>query len=243
MFLTFAILISFLAGAFIGKSLAKKGVTAETALQQYQRQVYWISFAALSIGTLITVLMIAGKKSPWFPSFLLLYPGAYFWIFILLICCFSTGFLIFLEKSGWRDKKRLQQLILFLIVSLFAIAFLLYQNLPITGLIQPAQISQGVVLQTTPYSCSSASIATLARLVKPELQITELDVVKLAKTNRQGTSILGEIKAMQRLGLAPQYERNLKIEDLVSRQQLAILHVMETHRRNKNPTRNCFISS
>jgi hypothetical protein len=104
---------------------------------------------------------------------------------------------------------------------------LFYQNLPITDLLESPRTLKGVVLQTTPYSCAAATIATLSRRVNPLAQTTELDVVKLAGTSRQGTNILSEIQAMEQLGLAPQYERNLTISDLVKRRQMAVLHVME----------------
>ncbi len=83
------------------------------------------------------------------------------------------------------------------------------------------------MLQTTPYSCAAATIATLARKVNPTLQTTEREVIELAGTSRHGTSTLAEIQAMEKLGLAPQYERNLTINNLVARRQMAILHVME----------------
>lgn len=227
MFLVIGLLVAFVAGSWFGWFLAKHGVTADNALQRHQRQVYLIGSVVLGAGTLITVLMISERQSPWFPSFLLLYVGAYFWHFVLFICCFFSGLLLLLEQPGWKQRQRLQQLILFLGVSLSAICFLLYQSLPITDLVEPARISEGVVLQTTSYSCSAATIATLARRVNPALQTTEMDVVKLAGTSRQGTSTLAEIHAMQALGLAPQYERNLTIAELVHRNQMAVLHVME----------------
>lgn len=86
---------------------------------------------------------------------------------------------------------------------------------------------EGVVLQTTSYSCAAATIATLHRQVNAEAKTTELDVIKLAGTSRQGTSTLAEIRTMEKLGLEPEYRRNLAISDLLERDQFAILHVME----------------
>ncbi|XGV98507.1 MAG: cysteine peptidase family C39 domain-containing protein [Leptolyngbya sp. BL-A-14] len=227
MYLAVAILLSFLAGSWLGASLAKRGLTADNALQKHQQQVYWISAIVLGIGTLVAVLMVAGQRSPWVPSFLLLYLGAYFWDAVLLLCCFCAGLLLLLERSGWNDRTRLQQLLLFLTVSLSAVIFLLWQGLPITGLVEAPRMTEGVVLQTTPYSCAAATIATLARQVRPARQTTEQDVVKLAGTSRQGTNTLSEIYAMEQLGLAPDYRRNLTIAELVDRKQMAVLHVME----------------
>nr|WP_290225531.1 cysteine peptidase family C39 domain-containing protein [Trichocoleus desertorum] len=173
------------------------------------------------------ILLVAGRDSPWVPDFFFLYVGGYIWDAILAVCCFCTGLVLSLELPAWKDVQRLQQLILFLLVSLSATCFLGYYQLPITNLVQATRASGEVVMQTTPYSCAAASIATIAQLVKPDTPITELDVVKLAGTSRRGTSTLAEIHAMQALGLSPQYERNLSIQDLVNRQQLAVLHVME----------------
>lgn len=227
MFLLIITLISFLAGIFIGRSLAQRGFTAANALQHHQKQVYVMSLLALGIGTLLSILLVAGRSSPWVPDFFLLYVGAYIWDFILAVCCFCTGLILSLELLAWKDRQRLQQLILFLLVSLSATCFLAYYQLPIVNLVEAAKVSDEVVLQTTPYSCSAASIATIAQLMKPDSPITELDVVKLAGTSRRGTSTIAEIHAMRVLGLTPQYERNLNIQTLVNRQQLAVLHVME----------------
>jgi predicted double-glycine peptidase len=227
MFLIVAILIFFLAGSWLGWGLAKKGVTADNALKHNQRQVYLIGCITLGAVTLISILMAYGRNSPWVPSFLLLYVGAYFWYTILLICFFCTGLLILLELPGRKDRQRLQQLIVFLSVSFLSIYFLLYQSLPITDLVESPRVLDGVVFQTTPYSFAAATIATLVRKVNPNLNTTEKDVVKIAGTSRLGTTTLAEIRAMEELGLAPQYERNLTIKDLANRRQMAVLHVME----------------
>lgn len=221
-----AICVSFFIGSCFGRYLAKKGLTANNALQHYQKQVYLICCITFGIITLIAILM-TGRNSPWIPAFISLYLGAYAWQGILLICIFCVGLMLLLEIPAWKDRQRLQQLILFLVVSISSVLLLLYQNLPITELLESPRILKGIVLQTTPYSCSAATIATLSRQFNPALLTTELDVVKLAGTSRQGTSILSEIQAMEQLSLAPQYERNLTIADLVKRRQMAVLHVME----------------
>ncbi|NMF58572.1 cysteine peptidase family C39 domain-containing protein [Pseudanabaena yagii] len=227
MVLPIAICISFLVGAYFGRYFAQKGLTANNALQQHQKQVYLLSCITLGIITLIAILMTSGRNIPWVPAFISLYLGAYAWQGILLICIFCMGLMLLLEIPAWKDRQRLQQLILFLVISISSVLLLIYQNLPITDLIESPRILKGIVLQTTPYSCAAATIATLSRQFNPALDTTELDVVKLAGTSRQGTNILSEIQAMEKLGLAPQYERNLTIADLVKRRQMAVLHVME----------------
>jgi hypothetical protein len=221
------IVIAVMAGLGLGRRLAQRGVTADNALSQYQPQVHQMGLGSLFIGTAIGIILIAGRQSPWIPAFLILYVAAYFWQGILFGCAVCTGLLIGLELPAWRDRARLQQLILFLIVSCSGIIFLLQQGLPITATLGPPLISEGIVMQTTPSSCAAATIATLARYLDPTRTTTEKDVVKLARTSKTGTSTLAEIQAMEALGLAPQYARNQTIADLIARQQPALLHVME----------------
>ncbi len=227
MFLAVFVVSSVMVGAYMGRLLAHRGVTAENALQRYQRQIYCVSPIVLGFSAFLGVLLTSGAHLPWLPSVFLLYAEEYYWYPILGICCFGIGFLTLLEQSGWRNPKRLRQLLLFLMVSVIGIALLGYLHWPIAYLIGPPQIVEGIVLQTTPYTCSAATIATLSRQMQPELQTTELEVAKLAATHRQGSSTLAEIRAMKHLGLAPRFQRNLTVDDLVTQNQRAILHVME----------------
>lgn len=226
-FLSVLILLAFLVGTYTGRTLAQHGFTAANALQHHQKQVHRFSWITLGMGALLSIPLSVGRSSSWVPTFFLLYVGAYLWDALLAVCCFCTGLVLALEFAGWKDRQRLQQLILFLGVSLLATSFLVFYQLPITNLVRENLILEGVVLQTTPYSCSAASIATIARTLHPELATTEQEVVKLAGTSRRGTSTIAEIHAMQALGLSPHYERNLSLQDLIDRQQLAVLHVME----------------
>jgi predicted double-glycine peptidase len=221
------ICIAIAVGAIVGRGLAQMGMTADNALKKHQRHVYRIGIGALFLGTMISIILITGRQSAWLPAFLILYIAAYFWHGILLGCAVCTGLLMGLELPAWRDRARLQQLILFLIVSCSGIIFLLQQGLPITATLGPPLISEGIVMQTTPSSCAAATIATLARYINPTRTTTEKDVVELARTSKTGTSTLAEIHAMESLGLAPQYARNQTIADLIKRQQPALLHVME----------------
>lgn len=227
MLLVIFIISIFIVGSALGSRLARQGITADNALQHHQRAVYCGGLGLLALGTLLGVLLKAGRNSPWVPSILFLYAGAHFWHVVLLFCAMAAGVMLGLEWPGRKQAKRLQQLLLFLGVSLGAIAFLLFQSQPITSLVAAPRMVEGVVLQTTSYSCAAATIATLHRELNPDAETTELEVIKLAGTSRQGTSTLAEIRAMEKLGLEPEYRRNLAIADLVKRDQLAILHVME----------------
>ena len=131
MFLAVTIFSSFVVGSSLGWVLEKRGVTADNALKRYQRSVYLIGSIALGIGICIGILMANGQRYVAI-HWLVLYIVAYSWQAILLLCCFCTGLFLFLEQPGWNDRHCLQQLILFLAVSLSAIPFLLYQSLPVT---------------------------------------------------------------------------------------------------------------
>lgn len=116
----------------------------------------------------------------------------------------------------------------------FALSILLFFLQPVQALVavQP-KIINGIVMQTTPYTCAPASIATLARLTRQHPRITEKEVVKLTKTNRFGTTTLSEIRAMEKLELNPQYRHNLTINDLITLNKPALLHVKEKRKTGK----------
>lgn len=214
-------------GLWQGHRLALKGVTADNALTNHQRQVYRWGAIALAFIVLFVIVITTGKQSPWVPSVLLLYLGAHWLHGVLVACIMGVGFFIGLERSGWRDRHRLQQMGLFVCIGLAAAGFLFHQQRPISGLLGAPRVMDGVVLQTSSYSCAAAAIATLSHHLQPDATVTEAEVVRLARTSRMGTSVLGEIQAMTRLGMAPEYRRLLTVDDLVQRNQLAILHVME----------------
>ncbi|MEM9216076.1 MAG: cysteine peptidase family C39 domain-containing protein [Cyanobacteria bacterium P01_F01_bin.150] len=214
-------------GFWSGHVLAQRGVTADNALLKHQRQVYRWGAIAIAIALIFVIVMTTGKQSPWIPSFLLLYLGAYWLHAVLSACIVCVGFFVGLEKSGWRDRHRLQQLVGFVGIGVAAASFLVYQQYPISNLLAAPRIIDGVVFQTTSYSCAAASIATLSHHLPLDTPVTEADVVDLARTSRMGTSTLAEIHAMKHLGMEPEYRRHLTVEDLIQRNQMAILHVME----------------
>ena len=227
LWLIFLSALAFSMGFWSGSVLAQRGVTADTALLNHQRQVYRWGAIALAVVLLFVIVMTAGKQSPWVPSFLLLYLGAYWLQSVLIACMGCVGFFVGLERSGWRDRHRLQQLSLFVCIGVAAVGFLLHQQRPISNLLAAPRMIDGVVFQTTSYSCAAASIATLSHYLPLDAPVTEAEVVRLARTSRMGTSTLAEIRAMRALGMAPEYRRHLTIDDLVQRNQRAILHVME----------------
>lgn len=223
-FITIICLISLILGAVSGRYLAAQGVTAENALEKHQRLGYFILSA---IAILVASLLLIGrlKLTNSVPVIVLLYIGEYSNDLMLAFGSFALGLIVLLEWPGRRKPKRFIQMVLAAILIIVPTEWLLHYSLPVTGILGATLVQEGIVLQTTSYTCVPACIATLARKFGDRPQLTERDVVEMAGTNRFGTSALAEISAMRQLGLAPRYERNLKIEDLIAVGQPAILHV------------------
>ncbi|MDJ0590896.1 MAG: cysteine peptidase family C39 domain-containing protein [Pleurocapsa sp. MO_226.B13] len=229
--------LAFACGGMLGKNLAAVGVTSDNALQNYQKPLVWMLIAiAPLLGILVTLdkLHLASVLPRIFPPMLLIYLAAYFNETIVGLGCFFLGLLLFLELSGKRSRQKIVQLMLALGTISLALSILLFFLQPVQALVATqAKIINGVVMQTTAYTCAPASIATLARVTKQYPYLTEQEVVKLTRTNRFGTTTLSEIKAMEKLGLNPQYRHNLTVNDLIALNKPALLHVKEKRKTGK----------
>ncbi|CCQ63848.1 cysteine peptidase family C39 domain-containing protein [Crocosphaera watsonii] len=222
--------IGFGLGGFLGNDLAKKGITADNALEKYQKtaRIIFIGLAAI-----LTVLIIIDRSNvayyvpQLFPHFLSLYIQAAFDNVLLCVGFFLFGLLFLLELSGWSSKKRHNQLLVGLAAITFCLSVLFYLFSPIVNDVGELKIVDGVVIQSTTVTCAPASIATLARLSGKHPEITEKEVTKLTRTNRLGTNTLAEIAAMKKLGLNPDYHHDSTLDDLVNRKQMALLHVKQ----------------
>jgi hypothetical protein len=219
-------LISSFLGAIWGRHLAIQGVTAANALEKHQRIVYIILMA---ITALVASLMLVGalKLTRWIPLIVLLYIGEHTNHLMLGLGCFSLGLLVALELPGRHNRQRLSQMAIAVVSMSLPLVVLLYYLLPVTSILGTPLVVEGVVMQTTSYTCSAASIATLGRLIGGYPNLSEGDVVEITGTNRFGTSTLAEIRAMQKLGMSPRFEQDLQVEDLIKVGQPAVLHVME----------------
>ncbi len=229
--------LAFACGGMLGKNLAAVGVTSDNALQNYQKPLVWMLIAIaplLGILVILDKLHLASMLPRIFPPMLLIYLAAYFNETIVGLGCFFLGLLLFLELSGKRSRQKIVQLMLALGTISLALSILLFFLQPVQALVatQP-KIINGVVMQTTAYTCAPASIATLARVTEQYPYLTEQEVVKLTRTNRFGTTTLSEIKAMEKLGLNPQYRHNLTVNDLIALNKPALLHVKEKRRTGK----------
>jgi hypothetical protein len=219
-------LISSFLGAIWGHHLAIQGVTAANALEKHQRIVYIVLMA---IAALVASLMIVGalKLTRWIPLMVLLYIGEHTTHLMLGLGCFSLGLLVALELPGRHNRQRLCQMAIAVVAMSLPLAVFLYYLLPVTSILGTPLVMQGVVMQTTSSTCSAASIATLGRLIGGYPNLSERDVVEITGTNRFGTSTLAEIRAMQKLGMSPRFERDLQVADLIKVGKPAVLHVME----------------
>jgi hypothetical protein len=164
---------------------------------------------------------------------LLIYLAGYFNEIIIGLGCFFLGLLLLLELSGKRSQLKILQLLLAMGAIAFALSVLLFMVRPVQDLVAQPKISNGIVMQTTPYTCAPSTIATLARYTKKQPNLTEKAAIALTKTNRFGTTTLAEIRALKKLGLNPQYRHNLTVDDLINLGHPALLHVKEKNKSGK----------
>lgn len=228
--------LAFCGGGIFGHNLALKGINSDNALKNYQKPLVWLIFA---IAPLIAILIILDKYHlasllpKIFPSTLLIYLAGYFNELIVGFGCFFLGLLLFLELTGKRSRQRIIQLLLAMGAITFALSILLFFLQPVNALVNQPKIVDGVVFQTTPYTCAPSSIATLARYIKKHPRLSEREAVELTQTNRFGTTTLSEIRAMKKLNLNPEYHHNLTPKDLITFGKPALLHVKEKRKKGK----------
>ncbi|MGF1589009.1 MAG: cysteine peptidase family C39 domain-containing protein [Pleurocapsa sp.] len=228
--------LTFAVGCIFGQNLAAKGITSDNALTNHQKPVAWLLIAiAPFLGILIILdkFNLAPLLPKIFPSMLLIYLAGYFNEIIVCLGCFFLGLLTFLELSGKRHRPKIVQLLIATGTISFALSILFVFLQPVQALVTQPKIIHGIVMQTTPYTCAPASIATLARYTQKNSQLTEREAVRLTKTNRFGTTTLSEIRAMKQLNLNPQYRHNLTINDLIVLNQPALMHVKEKRKKGK----------
>lgn len=227
-------LVAFTVGGLWGKQLASKGVTSDNALLKHQR--FFVNLI-IAIAFLFIILIIIDKFNlapllpKIFPPILLIYLAGWYHSVIFVSGFFILGLLVFLELNGKYTRRKIYQLIAAISVISFVLSILGYCLKPVDKLLDESTIIDGVVMQTTFYTCAPSAIATLSRYSLIHPQLIEKAAIKYTKTNRFGTTTLRELKAMEQLNLNPQYHHNLTVENLFALEQRALLHVKE---RNKN---------
>lgn len=228
--------LAFVCGAMLGKNLAAIGITSDNALRNHQKLLVWMLIAIMPLlGVLVILdkLHLASLLPQVFPPIVLIYLAAYFNEVVLGMGCFFLGLLLLLESSGRRSRQKVVRLLLALGAISFALSILLFFLQPVQAMVSKPKIINGIVMQTTPYTCAPSSIATIARVTGKFPTMTEREVVALTKTNRFGTTTLSEIRAMKKLDLNPEYRHNLTIQDLIDLNKPALLHVKEKRRTGK----------
>jgi hypothetical protein len=213
----------FLLGAVIGRRLATRGITAVNALEGRQ----------LPALLLVLVLGLAGlvayfrHEFPWLPTVPTLYAEALLVPALRVVVSLSLGLVIWLEWPGRRDPARRRSLVFGTVLLVVCLSIVVRQSLPLTNKLGPSAIVDGVVIQTTAFTCAPASIATLVRAVLGDTTMSERHAVRFAKTTMGGTTTLQEIRAMDALGLSPEFVTGLTVDSLVRRGVPALLHVNE----------------
>jgi len=220
--LILVVALALVAGILAGRTLARRGVTAANALTGRQAQAYAVFLGVAALGA----ILYWGPRLAWMPTWFALYSEAMVWDGARALAAVALGLLLGLEWGGRRDRARRRQLLGGSAVLILATAFLLYRSLPVTGILRPPAVLDGIVIQTTPYTCAPAAIATLARFTGLDSGMTERDAVRLAGTTREGSSARAELRALRALGLSPGFRRHLTADSLRFLGP-AILHVNE----------------
>jgi hypothetical protein len=219
-------------GLVLGKKLAALGISPDKSLDNHQGCLLVI-FSTIAILFAVLLILDHYNLAYWlpkiFPAPILLYLGAYYHDLILIVGCFSLGLLVSLELFSKSTFKQKIELSVAVGTITCALAILLYYLLPIDELVKQPKIINGVVFQTTPYTCAPSSIATLGRWFGDRPHLLEADVIKLAGTNLFGTTTLAEMQTLEQLGLKPQYQHNLTLEQLMAFRKPGLLHVKERY--------------
>jgi hypothetical protein len=227
MLLTFIIAILALAiGTLAGRQLARRGVTLTRLVAPHPFRCALVLAALLAGAT----LLVFGDRLPWLPEPVLLYGEEYAWPALGVAGWVMLGLLPALE---WRNVRegRAGRLLAATLALAIGVGHLAYLAQPVSDALHRTRERDGVVLQTTSYTCAPASIATLARFARPGLRVSEREVAEMLGTTREGTSTLAEIRAMDALGLRPRFARGLTVDSLIARGAPAVLHIEATTRR------------
>ena len=220
--LILVVALALVSGTLAGRTLARRGVTAANALTGRQSQAYAVFLGVVALGA----ILFGASSFDWTPTWFMLYSQEMNGDGLRALAAVALGLLLGLEWRGRHDPARRWQLLGGSAALTLATSFLLYRSLPVTGILGPPAVRDGIVLQTTSYSCAPAAIATLARFTRLDTGMTEREAARLAGTSREGTSAYAELRVLRALGLAPGYRRRLTTDSLPFLGP-AILHVNE----------------
>ncbi len=216
----------------MGKKLSEKGIDIE---HNFDKEEGLFISILIMVTLLILGAVLIGKYNLQkvifanIPTIILIYLQAYFYPFMFIISHLIFGIILGLELQ----KLNVNRVFILIIILTIPISILWHYSLPVTNLVGEEKTLDGIVLQTTDYTCGPTSIANLGRLSGIAPNLSEKEVVKLTKTTRFGTTTLAQIQTLKQLKLNPNYQRNLKINDLIEINKLAILHVKEPIQNRK----------
>lgn len=217
------IVVALALGATLGRRLAARGLTAQNALVGRQLLAYAILIFAGGAG----LLLFYAPRLAWMPTVAVLYGEGAVLHAARAAAAFALTLLITLEWPGRREPKRRRQLLVGGAALLLLAGYLGFRAIPLRLSVERLWIHDGVVMQSTAYTCAPASIATLVRWFGGDTLATEASVASIAGTTREGTSTFAEVRTMRRLGFAPRYARRLTPESLAVAGYPALLHVDE----------------
>ena len=220
--LILVVALALVSGTLAGRTLARRGVTAANALTGRQSQASAVFLGVVALGA----ILFGASSFDWTPTWFMLYSQEMNGDGLRALAAVALGLLLGLEWRGRHDPARRWQLLGGSVALTLATGFLLYRALPVAGILGPPAVRDGIVLQTTSYSCAPAAIATLARFTRLDTGMTEREAARLAGTSREGTSAYAELRVLRALGLAPGYRRRLTTDSLPFLGP-AILHVNE----------------
>lgn len=214
-------IVGLVTGSVVGAALASRGVRAATALEGHQS----LAWTVIVVGGALVWALYTGRIQDLLPTGLqpqaelVLHPGA------TLLASSVVGFLVLLERRAWAQADQRRPLVLGVCVSLALLGYLGWLSLPV----RPTEdlAVDGVVFQTTPFTCAAASIATIARWTDVAPGLTEGEAAALARTTFGGTLASGELRAFAALGLSARFGRRLSVDSLFAHPGPAILHVNE----------------
>jgi hypothetical protein len=218
-----ASLVGLLVGVLVGRGLSARGITAQNALEGRQAVAYTVFFVAAVVG--LGIYLKPASLQP--PVVLSLYGEALLVPGMLFLACFGLSLLVVLEWPGRKDAVRRRSLLTGSILLLVCLAVLGFRAVPVTSILGESSILDGVVMQTTSYTCAPASVATIARFVLGDSFATERSMIPLTRTNRWGTTTLRELKAIRALGLGARFSNRLTVDSIIALGLPAVLHVDE----------------
>lgn len=224
---SFVLLVVALGGGAIGWRLGQRGLSLQQQGQVSGEQVLKI---ALVLGLGLAIVGVLRLPWNWQPlNFGVMLLGAYSPPVLLHLGVGLWGFLLGL--IAWEYRHSLKKLVLYSVLTVLCLGSpLAYTHslfLPLADHLPPGQVQGDLVLQTTPYTCAAASIATIVRVQGTHPDFTERDAAQLIGTNRTGTTTWAEVRGLQRLGYRVRYERGLTPGDLADRPLPVLLHVKE----------------